>query len=112
MIAVTLAIDAGTQRKSFSISISNFYWRNEIYYENSKISWRNAILLRSACEIIKIVTKDQKGKFTDILLGTLSTSLLEIMLVGKTVIRVAAHIGRTGEEKTRGCDKFLCHFIL
>ena len=70
------------------------------------------ILLNFFCEIIKIATKEQKGKFIDISLGTLTASLLEIMLADKIVIRVAEHVGTTGEDKIRSCDEFLCHFIL
>ena len=46
------------------------------------------ILIKFVWEIIKIATKDQKGKFVDTLLGTLNASFLEIMSVGKSVIRV------------------------
>ena len=45
--------------------------------------------------------KRTKGKFIDISLGTLTASLLELMLADKIVIRVAGHVGTTGEDKIR-----------
>ena len=54
----------------------------------------SGLLLEGVSETIKNEAKEQKGGFLSMLLGTLGTSLLGNMLVGKGFIRA-------GEETTR-----------
>ena len=51
-------------------------------------------------------------QFLSMLLGTLSASWLENILVGKGVMIVGEGTIRAGEEATRSGQDFLCRFIL
>ena len=53
------------------------------------------ILLKAATKIIKNKTKEQKGGFLSMLLGTLGASLLGNLLAGKGIVR-------TGSENKKG----------
>ena len=55
------------------------------------------ILLKGATETIKYETKEQKGGFLSMLLGSLGTSLLWNMLAGKGIIRAGS-----GNKKGKG----------
>ena len=59
---------------------NNFKQRNEWYNENYSSSWRFT-------KIIKNETKEQKGGFLSMLLGTLGASLLGNLLTGKRIAR-------------------------
>ena len=68
------------------------------------------ILLKGATKTIKVKTKEQKGGFLSMLLGTLGASLSGNLLAGKGIVRAASEnkkrkgIVRTGTGK--------CHLIL
>ena len=55
------------------------------------------ILLKAVTKTIKNETKEQKGGFLNMLLGTLGASLLGIMLAGKWIVRAGS-----GEKKGKG----------
>ena len=63
------------------------------------------ILLKGVTKSIKNETKEHKGGFLSILLGTLGASLLENLLTGKRIVRVGSRnkkgkgIVRAGTEK-------------
>ena len=54
------------------------------------------ILLKGVSKTIKNKTKEQKGGFLSMLLGTLGASLLAILLSGKGTVRAAEGIVRAG----------------
>ena len=54
------------------------------------------ILLKGVTKTIKNETKEQKGGFLSILLGTLGTSLLGHLLTGKGTVRAGERIVRAG----------------
>ena len=84
------------------------------------------ILLKGVTKTIKNKTKEQRGGFLNMSLGTLGTSLLGNMLAGKGIVRAgsgrhslsAAQLNsyKKGKGIVRaGCGKewdFLCCFIL
>ena len=55
------------------------------------------ILLKGVTETIKIETKEQKGSFLSMLLGTLGASLLGNLLSGKGIVRAGS-----GNNKGKG----------
>ena len=93
--AAASAIDAGIQKKihssgapTFQIIISNEEM-NDIMkiaqtYEGSNI------LLKGVSRTVKNKTKEQKGRFLSILLGTLGASLLGNMLARKGIVRAGS----------------------
>ena len=50
------------------------------------------ILLKGDTKTIKKETKEQKGGFVSMLVGTLGTSLLESLLTGKGIVRAGSRI--------------------
>ena len=56
------------------------------------------ILLKGVTKTIKTETKEQKGGFLSMLLGTPGASLLGNVLSGKGIVRAGSK-GRGGEEK-------------
>ena len=55
------------------------------------------ILLKGVTETIKNETKEQKGRFLSMLLGTLSASLLESLISGKGIVGAGS-----GNKKGKG----------
>ena len=58
------------------------------------------ILLKGATKTIKVKTKEQKGGFLSILLGTLGASLLGNVLAGKGIVRAGSG-NKKGKETVR-----------
>ena len=58
------------------------------------------ILLKGVTKAIKNETKEQKGRFVSILLGTLGASLLGNLLTGKGIVRAGS--GRPSYENKKG----------
>ena len=56
------------------------------------------LLVKGVSETIKNETKEQKGGFPPMLLGTLAASLLGSELTGKGVIRPSEGVIRAGEK--------------
>ena len=57
----------------------------------------SGVLLKGVTETIKNETKEQKGGFLSMLLGTLGASLLGNLLTGKETIRAGEGTARAGE---------------
>ena len=62
--------------------------------------------IKDVSETIKNEAEEQKGGFLGMLLGTLSASWLENILVGKDVMIVGEGTIRAGEEATRSGQDF------
>ena len=80
------AIDAGVQKKIQDSGTANLIISNEEMNGIMKIIQAledSNILLKGVTKRIKNRTKEQKGEFLSMLLGTLGTSLLGNLLVGK-----------------------------
>ena len=58
----------------------------------------SGLLIKGISETIKNETKEQKGRFLLILLGTLATSILGNVLTRKGVIRVGERVTRAGQN--------------
>ena len=114
--AAASAIDAGIQKKihgsgrpSYSaprtttLTISNKELNDMIKIVQALQD--SNILLKGVTKTIKNETKEQKGGFLSMLLGTLSASLLGSLLTGKGIVRAGSGnkkekgIGRAGYEK-------------
>ena len=72
---------------SFGHSITNnnvtdIKWLNGIY-ENSYIFWSSGLLIKGFTQTIETESKEQKGGFLDMLLGSLAVIILEIMSASK-----------------------------
>ena len=98
--AATPAIDAGTQKKingsgSTTLIISNDEF-NDIMKIVQALEGSN-ILLKRVTKTIKNETKEQKGGFLSMLLGTLGVSLLGNLLTGKGIVRAGS-----GNKKGKG----------
>ena len=65
----------------------------------------SGLLLEEASETIKNESKEQKGGFLSLLLGTLDGSLLENLLAGKGVIRAGERTARGGYGPKRSSFK-------
>ena len=111
--AAASAIDAGIQRKMHGSGTTTLIISNEEINGIMKIVQAledSKILLKGATKTIKVKTKEQKGGFLSILLGTLGASLLGNLLAGKGIVRAASEnkkgkgIVRTGTGQ--------CHLIL
>ena len=58
---------------------------------------KSSILLKGVTKVIKNDTKEQKGAFLSMLLGTLGASLLGTLLTGKGTVRAGEGTIRAGE---------------
>ena len=99
--AVATAIDAGIQKKYIygsgtTILIISKEEMNEIMKINQALEDSN-ILLKGVPKTIKNETKEQKGGFLSMLLGTLGASLLGNLLTGKGILRAGS-----GNKKGKG----------
>ena len=115
--AAASAIDAGIQKKihgpvrpsSTTLIISNKEM-NDIMIIVQALEDSN-VLLKGVTKTIKNGTKEQKGGFLSISLGTLGTSLLGCMLAGKGVVRTGSghHVLKSsssyGNKKGKGIGR-------
>ena len=67
------------------------------------------ILLEGATETIKNETKEKKGRFLSMLLGTLGASLLGNLLAGKGIVRAGSG-NKKGKEIVRASSGHPCDF--
>ena len=96
--AATSAIDAEIQKKirgSATITVSNEEM-NDIMKVVHALEDSN-ILLKKVTKTIKNQTKERKGGFLSMLLGTLGASLLGNLLAGKGIVRAGS-----GNKKGKG----------
>ena len=88
--AAASAIDAGIQKKIHGSGTTTLIISNEEMNDIMKIVQAledSNILLKGVTKTIKNETKEQKGEFLSMLLGTLWASSLENVLAGKGIIR-------------------------
>ena len=99
LTAVISAIDAGIQMKIHGSGTTTLINSNEDMNDIMKIvqALENSdILLKEFTKTIKNETKEQKGGFLSILLGTLGAFLLGNLLSGKETVRAGEGIVRAG----------------
>ena len=101
--AAASAIDAGIQKKIHGSGTTTLIISNEEMNDIMKIVQAledSNILLKGVTKTIKNETKEQKGGFLSMLLGTLGASLLGELLAGKGI--VTAGLGnKKGKEIVR-----------
>ena len=98
--AAASAIDAGIQRKIHGSGATTSIISNEEMNDIMKIVQAledSNILLKGVTKTIKNETKEQKGGFLSMLLGTLGASLLGNLLTGKGIVRAGS-----GNKKRKG----------
>ena len=93
LLALTVAssaIDAGVERKIYGSGSTTLVISNEEVNDIMKIVQaleNSGISLKGVSETIKNETKEQKGGFLSMLLGTLGAYLLRNLLTGKGAVR-------------------------
>ena len=98
--AAASAIDAGIQKKMHGSGTTNLIISNKEMNDTMKVVQAledSNILLKGVTKTIKNKTKEQKGGFLSMLLGTLGASLLGNILAGKRVVRAGS-----GNKKGKG----------
>ena len=98
--AAASTIDAGIQKKIYGSGTTTLIISNEEMNGIMKIVQAledSNILLKRITETIKNETKEQKGGFLSMLLGTLGASLLGNLLAGKGIVRAGS-----GNKKGKG----------
>ena len=98
--AAASAIDAGIQKKVHGSGTTTLIISNEEMNDIMKIVQAledSNILLKGVTKTIKNETKEQKGGFLSMLLGTLEASLLGNLLSGKGIVRADS-----GNKKGKG----------
>ena len=91
--AVASAIDAGIQKKRHGSGTTTLIISNQEINYIMKIVQAledSNILLKGVTKTIKNETKEQKGGFLSMLLGTLGASLLGNLLAGKGIVRAGS----------------------
>ena len=107
--AATSAMDSGIQKKAHGSETTTLIISNEEMNDITKIVHTledSNILLKAVTKTIKNETKEQKGEFLGMLLGTLGASLLENMLAAKGIVRAGSGKGivrgGSGNKKGKG----------
>ena len=98
------AIDAGIQKKIHGSGTTTLIISNEEMNDIMKIGQAledSKILLKGVTEKIKNETKEQKGGFLSMLLGTLGASLFGNLLSGKEIVRADSGY-KKGKRIVRG----------
>ena len=98
--AAALAIDVGIQKKIHGSGTTTLKVSNKEMNDIMKIVQAledSNILLKGVTKTIENETKEQKGGFLSMLLGTLGASLLGNLLAGKGIVRAAS-----GNKKGKG----------
>ena len=88
--AAASAIDAGIQKKIHGSGTTTLIISNEEMNDIMKIVQAledSNILLKGVTKTIKNETKEQKGGFLSMILGTVGASLLGDLLAGKGILR-------------------------
>ena len=67
---------------------------------------KSGLLIKSVSDTIQNETKEQKGEFLSMLLGTLGASLLGSLLTGKSTTRVGKGTIRADEGTIRAGQEF------
>ena len=101
--AAALAIDAGIQKKIHGSGTTTLIISNEEMNDIMKIFQAledSNILLKGVTKTIKNETKEQKGWFLSMLLGTLGASFLGNLLAQKGIVRAGSG-NKKGKENVR-----------
>ena len=101
--AAASGIDAGIQKKIHGSRTTTLIFSNEEINDVKKIVQAlqdSNILLKGVTKTIKNETKEQKGGFLSMLLGTLGASLLGNLLSGKGIVRAGSG-NKKGKEIVR-----------
>ena len=101
MTASASAADAAIQKKIFGSCVTTLIISNEEMKNIMKIIKfleESGLLIKGASETIKNATKEQKGGFLKMFLGTLDASLLANLLTGKDTIKAG--------ERTLRADQY------
>ena len=100
IIAAASAVDTGIQKKIHGSGTTTLIISNEQVNDIVKIIQAledSNILLKGVTKTIENETKEQKGGFLSMLLGTLGASLLGNLLSGKGIVRAGS-----GNEERKG----------
>ena len=110
--AAASAMDSGIQKKAHGSETTTLIISNEEMNDITKIVHTledSNILLKAVTKTIKNETKEQKGEFLGMLLGTLGASLLENMLAAKGIVRAGSGKGivrgGSGNKKGKGIQR-------
>ena len=106
--AAASAIDAGIQKKIHGSGTTTLIISNEEMNDIMKIVQAledSNILLKGVTEIIKNETKEQKGGFLSMLLGTLGASLLWNLLLGKIIERAGSSRSSSSASQNKNKNK-------
>ena len=101
--AAASAIDAGIQKKIHGSGTTTLIISNEEMNDIMKIVQAledSNILLKGVTKTIKNETKEQKGEFLSLFLGTLGANLLGNILAGKGIV-----IAGSGRRSLNSCEK-------
>ena len=93
------AADAPIQKKIYGLGTTALIISNEEMKDIMKIVKLlegSGLLVKGMYETVKNETKEQKGRFFPLLLGTLAASLLGSVLTGRGVIRAGEGVIRVG----------------
>ena len=110
--AAASAMDSGIQKKAHGSETTTLIISNEEMNDITKIVHTledSNILLKAVTKTIKNETKEQKGEFLGMLLGTLGASLLENMSAAKGIVRAGSGKGivrgGSGNKKGKGIQR-------
>ena len=110
--AAASAMGSGIQKKAHGSETTTLIISNEEMNDITKIVHTledSNILLKAVTKTIKNETKEQKGEFLGMLLGTLGASLLENMLAAKGIVRAGSGKGivrgGSGNKKRKGIQR-------
>ena len=108
LTAAMSAVDGSIQKKMRGKGIKLFIEQDDMNdiikiieaFENS------GMLLKGVTKTIEKETKEQRGGFLSMLLGTLGASLLDYLLSGKGLTRAGEGIVKAGERVKKNRQKF------
>ena len=112
IVLLPLGLSAGMsaiQRKIYRLGSTALIILNEEMNDIMKIGKsleEPGLLIKGVCETIKHETKEQKGAFLLMLLGTLAASMLRSELTGRAVIIAGKGTIRSGEGTIRAGENF------
>ena len=100
LTAAISAIDGSTQKKIHGSGIKLIIEQEDMndIMKIIEALENSGILLKAVSKTIENETKEQRGGFISMLLGTLGASLLGNLLTGKGIMRAGDGIVRAGEE--------------
>ena len=97
-------LGSGSPSKSTTLIISNEEMNDIV--KSFQASENSGVLLKGITKIVKNETKEQKGSFLSMLLGTLGASLLGSLLTGKGIVRAREGIEKKSFNATSSFSKF------